>query len=441
MILFVQTAYEMWLFTAHKRFLFSIENFLTALLIFKIMKKIVITIAIIFIGSSLYAQKIFVDGMPISVVNGGTNTVISTIESQNFDGIKLSNDGTKIFAYKELWKEILIIDVETNNIIDTITFTNNIYDFVPGETGFLYYSENPTTTIYKLDLSTMLIVNSVVIPQDGAALLRRRPGTSEIWTTADNDIFYFTLSDMTLNSVNSTIPSNGSTGTLEFNNDGSLLFFSSRVFGEPTDLLKMDVASETIIGTLNIPIDFGNEKYFLASDDNSTFYVNYWGVWPEEPSKIMIGDIGTMTITSTIDLSYKPFDMFEHPDGNELWVVYHYDAKIGILDRTNNLTTIENIEVGTNPKNIVFSDATLGTTDFNELIANLIVYPNPARDQILIETNSQFKRVLIIDVMGRIVKIVTPSNNIIDVSDLNKGVYILKIQTSQGAISTMFIKE
>ncbi|PHS62573.1 MAG: hypothetical protein COB12_10620 [Flavobacterium sp.] len=405
------------------------------------MKKIVITIAIIFIGSSLYAQKIFVDGMPISVVNGGTNTVISTIESQNFDGIKLSNDGTKIFAYKELWKEILIIDVETNNIIDTITFTNNIYDFVPGETGFLYYSENPTTTIYKLDLSTMLIVNSVVIPQDGAALLRRRPGTSEIWTTADNDIFYFTLSDMTLNSVNSTIPSNGSTGTLEFNNDGSLLFFSSRVFGEPTDLLKMDVASETIIGTLNIPIDFGNEKYFLASDDNSTFYVNYWGVWPEEPSKIMIGDIGTMTITSTIDLSYKPFDMFEHPDGNELWVVYHYDAKIGILDRTNNLTTIENIEVGTNPKNIVFSDATLGTTDFNELIANLIVYPNPARDQILIETNSQFKRVLIIDVMGRIVKIVTPSNNIIDVSDLNKGVYILKIQTSQGAISTMFIKE
>jgi len=405
------------------------------------MKKIVIIIAIIFIGSSLYAQKIFVDGMPISVVNGGTNTVVSTIESQNFDGIKLSEDGTKLFAYKELFKEILIIDVETNNVLETITFTNNIYDFVPGETGFLYYSENPTTAIYKLDLSTMLIVDSVVISQDGAALLRRRPGTSEIWTAVNNNIFYFTLSDMTLNSVNSTIPSNGYTGTLEFNNDGSLLFFSSRIFGEPTELLKMDVASETITGTLNIPIDFGNEKYFLASDDNNTFYVNYLGVWPDEPSKIMIGDIGTMTITSTIDLPYKPFDMFEHPDGNELWVVYHYDAKIGILDRTNNLTTIENIEVGTNPKNIVFSDAALGTTDFNELIANLIVYPNPARDQILIETNSQFKRVLIIDVMGRIVKIVTPSNNIIDVSDLNKGVYILKIKTSQGTISRMFIKE
>jgi len=149
------------------------------------MKKIVIIIAIIFIGSSLYAQKIFVDGMPISVVNGGTNTVVSTIESQNFDGIKLSEDGTKLFAYKELFKEILIIDVETNNVLETITFTNNIYDFVPGETGFLYYSENPTTTIYKLDLSTMLIVDSVVISQDGAALLRRRPGTSEIWTTAE----------------------------------------------------------------------------------------------------------------------------------------------------------------------------------------------------------------------------------------------------------------
>ena len=406
-----------------------------------IMKKIALAIVIICIGSNLYAQKIFVDGMPISVVNGGNNTVITTIESQNFDGIKLSDDGTKLFAYKELWKEILIIDVSTNNVIDTITFANNIYDFVPGDSGFLYYSENPTSSIYKLDLNTMLVVDSVSIPQDGAALLRRRPGTSEIWTTADNSIYYFTLSNMSLNSVNSTIPSNGYTATLEFNNDGSLLFFSSRVFGEPTDILKMDIESESIIGVLNIPIEFGDEKYFLPSDDNTTFYVNYWGVWPDEPSKIMIGDVNTMTITDSLDLLYKPFDMFEHPNGNELWVVYHYDAKIGILDRANNLATIDNIDVGTNPKNIVFSDAILSTTTFNELDINLKVYPNPASNQILIDSNNQYIRVLIIDVMGKIVKIVTPSDNIIDVSGLIKGVYFLKIETSKGVLSTKFIKE
>jgi len=51
MILFVQTADEMWLFTAHKRFLFCIENSLTAPVIFKIMKKLIEILFFLMMGA------------------------------------------------------------------------------------------------------------------------------------------------------------------------------------------------------------------------------------------------------------------------------------------------------------------------------------------------------------------------------------------------------
>ena len=72
------------------------------------------------------------------------------------------------------------------------------------------------------------------------------------------------------------------------------------------------------------------------------------------------------------------------------------------------------------------------------------VYPNPAKEMlnIKIESNKTIKNVSIIDVSGRTVKQIHNINtaNTIDISDIKKGVYFIKINIEGKIISKKFIK-
>jgi hypothetical protein len=402
------------------------------------MRKMFLGILLVSNSLTLLAQKTFVDGMPLSIIDGNTKTVIGNVDTQNFDGIKLSSDGILLFAYKELFKQILIIDAASNVVTDTLSFVNNVYDFEPGSSGYLYYSENPTTYIYKLDLTTKTVVDSVSLNQGGSAYLERRPGTDEIWTTKENQLYYFTINDMTLNTVSTGFAASEWISTLEFNSSGSLVYFFARAFGQDGELKKMDAVTKVITGTLATASSNGNLKYFLPSDDDATFYLNFWGVWPNEPSKLMVGNIATLVITDSLGLPYKPFDMFEHPNGNELWVVYHYNAKIGVLDRTNNLSIIDSIDVGANPKTIVFTDIVTENFEVLKEDINWNIYPNPASSFVTIENEIEGEfNVTLRDVSGKIVmkKSSVEHRVKIYIRELPKSIYFVGLFEDQKRIS------
>ena len=67
------------------------------------------------------------------------------------------------------------------------------------------------------------------------------------------------------------------------------------------------------------------------------------------------------------------------------------------------------------------------------------IYPNPAKDQINISSEKSIQSIEIYDILGRLVKTETKSN--INVSQLAKGNYILKIKTGNQEIIEKFIKE
>jgi len=71
----------------------------------------------------------------------------------------------------------------------------------------------------------------------------------------------------------------------------------------------------------------------------------------------------------------------------------------------------------------------------------LPIYPNPTTTQLTINTTEQIKSINILDVSGKTVKIITPSNNTINVSDLTNGIYFLQIETENGIVTNRFIKE
>lgn len=85
-------------------------------------------------------------------------------------------------------------------------------------------------------------------------------------------------------------------------------------------------------------------------------------------------------------------------------------------------------------------DRTLGTSDFFK--NNFTVYPNPANDVINVSNlgNLEITKASITDVNGRIVKEVNSSFETINISELNSGVYFLKINTLEGSGTTKIVK-
>ena len=82
---------------------------------------------------------------------------------------------------------------------------------------------------------------------------------------------------------------------------------------------------------------------------------------------------------------------------------------------------------------------TLNTTDFNSTTAT--IYPNPAKDVLNINTQETVQKAEVLTILGETVLTVNNAGNTINVSALNKGIYFLKVTSSNGVSTTKFIKE
>lgn len=87
-------------------------------------------------------------------------------------------------------------------------------------------------------------------------------------------------------------------------------------------------------------------------------------------------------------------------------------------------------------------EAPLSVDDFQA--NNFSLYPNPAKDNFILETNAALMSAIqITDINGRIVKSMNlsgVSNTSVDVSDLKSGMYFVSVQTDNGSGTTKFIK-
>ena len=73
------------------------------------------------------------------------------------------------------------------------------------------------------------------------------------------------------------------------------------------------------------------------------------------------------------------------------------------------------------------------------VVANVEVYPNPVTDNLQIQTTLQIKEIEITDITGRL--LYTTTAKTINCSSFAKGVYFIKVTTSEGAVVKKFIKE
>jgi len=93
-----------------------------------------------------------------------------------------------------------------------------------------------------------------------------------------------------------------------------------------------------------------------------------------------------------------------------------------------------------------YDDPTVGIDDPKQVATTSIsIYPNPAKGVLHLDSESELSTAVFYDMTGRAVMQVDLKGNVnssLDISTLNKGIFVLQVQTVEGAtVSSKFIKE
>ena len=103
---------------------------------------------------------------------------------------------------------------------------------------------------------------------------------------------------------------------------------------------------------------------------------------------------------------------------------------------------IQCVEMGTGNGN-EDEDGNWNEDSIEELTSSLLLYPNPVNDKLYIETEVEVEEVVVYDIYGRRQEpsAISCQLSAIDVTDLKKGVYFVKVVTSEGDIVKRIIKD
>lgn len=190
-------------------------------------------------------------------------------------------------------------------------------------------------------------------------------------------------------------------------------------------------ANNDLLITPQITLGTNNTVSFWAKPCSTAFglerfkvSVSTTGVLPANFTKISAGNFITTPANTT-------------------WVQYTYTipATYNNLPVYIAVTCVSNDQFTLGIDDFNVSGTVLATEDF--FTSNFSVYPNPANSVLNINSKNNMiviNTIQLTDINGRIVKTVKGMTNQINISELNAGVYLLKITTEQGTGTTKIIK-
>jgi hypothetical protein len=74
---------------------------------------------------------------------------------------------------------------------------------------------------------------------------------------------------------------------------------------------------------------------------------------------------------------------------------------------------------------------------------DFVIYPNPVNDRLYIETETEVKEVVVYDIFGRQQELsaISGQQSVINVANLNSGIYFVKVVTENGEVVKRFVKK
>jgi hypothetical protein len=186
----------------------------------------------------------------------------------------------------------------------------------------------------------------------------------------------------------------------------------------------------------NVEIHQTEEYYDLIFEDKSR-YENYYMIYRKSPSDtsfVKLDSISTQdNIISEEDLNYEDKNV-DLSVQYEYYLIAEYQ---GVNEYSD--TTIYYTDTSLPSETASTENAVLSVNPY--LDARISVYPNPADQEVFIQVENDvvIRRIEVLNVNGSVVKNLQVNDSYV-ISDLNDGLYFIKIYTDQGETTKKFIK-
>jgi len=185
----------------------------------------------------------------------------------------------------------------------------------------------------------------------------------------------------------------------------------------------------------------------LATDNNGTLLTSDRRVLDDanENVQLYLGNYTESGYVFKININ--------NPDNKEVYLLDNYLGTQTLLDGTyleHNFTTDQNVpaSIATDRFVLQFNNTTLSNDTFDTDLSGIQVYPNPVENVVNIskgQFNGEWEALSIFDITGKRIinldKLGSDSELNIDMSTLSNGLYILKVDTSNGQFQQKLLKK
>lgn len=250
-------------------------------------------------------------------------------------------------------------------------------------------------------------------------------------------------------------------------NTGDILVFTSNInpiLGDQSSSDNTFNLNQTVVGSLD-----PNDKICLEGNIISpqlignfvTYKIHFENTGTANAEQIVVKDLidtSTFDISSIIPISAS-HNFKTRISGNILEFIFE-NIDLPFDDENNDgyivfkIKTLPSLAIGSilNNKADIFFDYNLPVTtniaSSQFLNSNNIdfkskfkIFPNPVKDKIFIETSDKLKNIEVFDETGRIIQSIINPEKIINFSSYKKGIYFIKINTSNNQYVQKIIKE
>ena len=118
------------------------------------------------------------------------------------------------------------------------------------------------------------------------------------------------------------------------------------------------------------------------------------------------------------------------------WALSTTYPGVQVLSSNSTTTVIEFTLVDGLAKEVLLTNAVLANPDFEK--SAVTIYPNPAKDKVSINgfDATTIKKASIISILGQNIKSIDNPGNQIDISNIQDGIYLLKLQLEDNKVIT-----
>ncbi|MGD0710430.1 MAG: beta-propeller fold lactonase family protein [Bacteroidales bacterium] len=390
-------------------------------------------------GSKVYVSNW--NDNTINIINCAADTVSSTIAVGAVPiGVSATPDGSKIYVVNEFANTVYKINGTNNAVIDTITVGSYPISF--GD--FISIYPNPLVHISAsadnicAGISTTLTASGATSYSwnNGLGTANPVPVTPSVTTTyivtgtttggSATASITITVNPLpVVNAGNDTTICQGSSATLHAS--GGIAYSWSPAASLSSSSAANPMATPMTTTDYHVTVTNGNG---CSSTGSVTVHVDILNIAASaNPDSICAGDCSTLTVSGGVYYIWSDAETTNQIvvcPTTTTWYTVTVESALGCSGTVSFIVTV-NVCTGISEKNSA---------------NNIAIYPNPATDNLTIET-PQKAIIEISNIQGQLIKTLATSGNKtnIDVSALPGGMYIVEVKTEKGVMVNKFIKE